>query len=98
MGVLATGSPDGTITLRTWTTDGTPAGEKAKWEFLSMRTLNVRSKQGHGGGVPKVTSLKFIGCVTIFVYALATFTNLPRRESLCHGEDTGKAFLWTLPD
>jgi WD40 repeat protein len=29
MGVLATGGFDGTITLRSWNADGTPAGEKA---------------------------------------------------------------------
>jgi len=81
MGVLATGGSDGTITLRTWSTDGTPAGEKAKWEFLTMRTLNVRHvERERTNRSPCVTSLKFIG------------------ETLCHGEDTGKAFLWTLPD
>ena len=33
VGVLATGSPDGTIALLTWNTDNTPEGEKAVWEF-----------------------------------------------------------------
>jgi len=81
MGVLATGGSDGSITLRTWGTDGTPAGEKAQWEFLTMRRLQVRwVGEAMGSPAPCVTSLKFIG------------------ESLCHGEDTGKAFLWTLPD
>jgi WD40 repeat protein len=42
LGVLATGGPDGTITLRTWTTDGTPEGEKAKWEFITIRTMKAR--------------------------------------------------------
>ncbi|KII85493.1 hypothetical protein PLICRDRAFT_44793 [Plicaturopsis crispa FD-325 SS-3] len=79
VGVLATGGADGKITLRTWNTDGTPEGEKAIWEFLTMRTLEVATA-GEEPTVPKVTALKFIG------------------ESLCHGEDTGKAFMWTLPD
>ncbi|KAF7969330.1 hypothetical protein HWV62_27717 [Athelia sp. TMB] len=79
MGVLATGSADGQITLRTWGTDGTPPGERAKWEFLTMRVLDVRHGSG-GQKRPAVTALKFIG------------------ESLVHGESTGKAFLWTLPE
>lgn len=87
LGVLATGSSDGTITLWTWTTDGTPKGEKAKWEFVTMRVLKAREcERAKGtissgmGRIPKVTALKFIG------------------ESLCHGEDSGKAFMWTLPE
>jgi hypothetical protein len=42
LGILATGGLDGTITLRTWTTDGTPDGEKARWEFITVRTLKAR--------------------------------------------------------
>jgi hypothetical protein len=59
LGVLATGGADGTITLRTWTADGTPVGEKAQWEFLTMRTMKVRAV-----GLsrpPSVTALKFLG-------------------------------------
>ena len=59
MGVLATGGSDGTIKLRTWSADGTPAGEKAKWEFLTMRTLEVRHATRER--LPCVTSLRFIG-------------------------------------
>ncbi|KAF7982777.1 hypothetical protein HWV62_26692 [Athelia sp. TMB] len=62
MGVLATGSADGQITLRTWGTDGTPPGERAKWEFLTMRVLDVRYGSG-GQKRPAVTALKFIGYV-----------------------------------
>ncbi|THV04025.1 beach-domain-containing protein [Dendrothele bispora CBS 962.96] len=81
LGVLATASADGTITLRTWTADGTPKGEKAKWEFITMRTMRVRTVTGRSGGrTPAVTALKFLG------------------ESLCHGEDSGKSYLWSLPD
>ncbi|KAF8652783.1 hypothetical protein AX16_004175 [Volvariella volvacea WC 439] len=61
LGVLATGGPDGSITLRTWTADGTPEGAKAQWEFLTIRTMKVR---GTGRGVnrpPSVTSLRFLG-------------------------------------
>jgi hypothetical protein len=64
MGVLATGGSDGTITLRTWGTDGTPAGERAYWEFLTMRTLDVKHAQRER--CPCVTSLKFIGWVLSF--------------------------------
>jgi hypothetical protein len=59
MGVLATGGSDGSITLRTWSTDGTPMGEKAKWEFLTMRELTVRREERERP--PCVTALKFIG-------------------------------------
>ncbi|ESK93353.1 beige beach domain-containing protein [Moniliophthora roreri MCA 2997] len=78
LGILATGGRDGSITVRTWTADGTPAGEKAKWEFVTIRTMKVRPTSR--GRVPAVTALKFVG------------------ESLCHGEDTGKSYLWSLPD
>ncbi|KAF8154493.1 hypothetical protein B0H34DRAFT_660452 [Crassisporium funariophilum] len=78
LGVLATGGPDGSITLRTWTADGTPEGEKAQWEFLTMRIMKVRML-GHSRP-PSITALKFLG------------------ENLYHGEETGKSFIWSLPD
>ncbi|KAJ6588193.1 beach-domain-containing protein [Mycena capillaripes] len=77
LGVLATGGSDGTITLRTWTTDGTPEGEAAVWEFLTIRTMKVRAVVDRP---PAVSALKFYG------------------EDLYHGEETGKTFLWTLPE
>ncbi|KAJ6464029.1 beach-domain-containing protein [Mycena sanguinolenta] len=77
LGVLATGGSDGTITLRTWTTDGTPEGEAAVWEFLTIRTMKVRAVVDRP---PAVSALKFYG------------------EELYHGEETGKSFLWTLPE
>ncbi|GLB40924.1 putative WD40 repeats [Lyophyllum shimeji] len=80
LGVLATGGPDGSITLRTWTADGTPEGEKARWEFVTIRTMKARMA---GRGItrpPSVTALKFLG------------------ESLVHGEETGKSYVWSLPD
>lgn len=80
LGVLATGAADGTITLRTWTADGTPEGEKAKWEFLEIRKLKTRAALLARGRAPAITALKFIG------------------ESMCHGEETGKSYMWTLPD
>ncbi|KAF9466003.1 hypothetical protein BDZ94DRAFT_1252774 [Collybia nuda] len=61
LGVLATGGPDGSITLRTWTADGTPENEKAQWEFVTIRTMKARMA---GRGVtrpPSVTALKFLG-------------------------------------
>ncbi|KAJ7075426.1 beach-domain-containing protein [Mycena belliarum] len=77
LGVIATGGSDGSITLRTWTADGTPEGEAAVWEFLTMRTMKVRAV---GDRPPAVSALKFLG------------------EDLYHGEETGKSFLWTLPE
>ncbi|KAF7792655.1 hypothetical protein EIP86_003752 [Pleurotus ostreatoroseus] len=81
--VLATGSPDGTISLRTWNADDTPDGEKAIWEFVTLKKLRLRTS-GDGpesrASVPCVTSLRFIG------------------ETLFHGEDTGRVFAWELPD
>lgn len=59
LGVLATGGPDGSITLRTWTADGTPEGEKAQWEFLTIRTMKVRMLGQNRP--PSVTALKFLG-------------------------------------
>ncbi|KAJ2916640.1 hypothetical protein MD484_g3777, partial [Candolleomyces efflorescens] len=61
LGVLATGGPDGTITLRTWTADGTPVGEKAQWEFLVIRTM--KAKPARNGRPVCITALKFSGYV-----------------------------------
>ncbi|KAF9267665.1 beach-domain-containing protein [Marasmius fiardii PR-910] len=82
LGILATGGSDGSITLRTWTADGTPVGEKVQWEFLTVRSMKVRAPDGRRASrkLPTITALRFIG------------------ESLCHGEDTGKSFMWNLPD
>ena len=57
MGVLATGTADGTIVLRTWTADGTPQDEVAQWEFVTIRSMKVRSM----GRAPAVTALNFLG-------------------------------------
>ncbi|KAJ7579061.1 beach-domain-containing protein [Mycena floridula] len=78
LGILATGGADGIITLWTWTTDGTPEGEKAQWKFVTVRSMKVRTIGR--GRPPAITALKFLG------------------ESLCHGEESGKSFLWNLPD
>ncbi|KAJ3833898.1 hypothetical protein F5878DRAFT_545746 [Lentinula raphanica] len=81
LGVLATGGSDGIITLRTWSVDNTPEGEKARWEFVTLRAMKVRAPVGRGiAPSPAVTALKFLG------------------ESLCHGEETGKSYVWSLPD
>lgn len=66
LGILAAGSADGTITLRTWTADGTPEGEKAKWEFLDIRKMKTRAAhlaRSGAGRPPAVTALKFLGYV-----------------------------------
>ncbi|KAF8584664.1 beach-domain-containing protein [Ramaria rubella] len=59
LGVLATGTTGGLITLRTWNADNTPEDDKACWEFQTLRTLTCR--QGDGGAVSSVTALKFVG-------------------------------------
>ena len=61
--LIATGAPDGTITLRTWNTDSTPEGEKARWEFVTLKTLKVKSESRYRSSTPCVTALKFVGCV-----------------------------------
>lgn len=96
LGVIATGGSDGSITLRTWTTDGTPKGEKAVWEFLTIRTMKVRSVGQGLDRPPAVSALKFCGYVSS--YALRTIFQYCCREDLYHGEETGKSFLWTLPE
>lgn len=63
LGILATGGPDGTINLRTWTADGTPEGEKAQWEFVTVRTMKVRAVGRGVSRPPSVTALKFLGSV-----------------------------------
>lgn len=96
-GLLATGAPDGTITFRTWNTDSTLEGEKARWEFVALKTLKVKSENRHRRAIPCVTALKFVG----YIASLLTFsapTDFDSRESLYHGEDTGKMFGWELPD
>ena len=54
LGVLATGSPDGKITLRSWNADNTPKEETARWEFITLRVLKAE-KPG------AITALKFVG-------------------------------------
>lgn len=63
IGVLATGATDGTIALRTWNADNTPAGEKAQWQFTTLRTLKVREDEELNAYTsrPAVTALKFVG-------------------------------------
>lgn len=58
-GILATGAPDGTITLRTWNTDDTPEDEKARWSFVTLRTLTARP--ANEDQMPCITVLKFVG-------------------------------------
>ncbi|KAI0317827.1 beach-domain-containing protein [Amylostereum chailletii] len=55
VGVLATGSSDGKILLRSWNADSTPKGEKACWDFVTLRTLQAQ-KAGS-----TITALKFVG-------------------------------------
>ncbi|KAI0360774.1 beach-domain-containing protein [Trametes cingulata] len=59
--VMATGGPDGVISLRTWNTNSTPEGEKAKWEFTTLKTLKVKTEGHFRSSTPCVTALKFVG-------------------------------------
>ena len=59
--LIATGAPDGTITLRTWNANNTPEGEKARWEFVTLKTLKVKSESRFRSSIPCVTALKFVG-------------------------------------
>ncbi|KAI0700338.1 beach-domain-containing protein [Cytidiella melzeri] len=62
IGVIATGSPDGTISFRTWNADRTPEGEKAKWEFVTLKKMKIKSAEKSARGVtPCVTALQFVG-------------------------------------
>ncbi|OJT13456.1 Beige protein -like protein [Trametes pubescens] len=59
--LIATAGPDGTITLRTWNTDSTPEGEKARWEFATLKTLKVKAEGRYRSSAPCVTALRFVG-------------------------------------
>ncbi|KAH9006451.1 beach-domain-containing protein [Lactarius hatsudake] len=48
LGVVATGSPDGKITLRSWNADNTPKGERAVWEFETLRILKAENSHRLG--------------------------------------------------
>jgi hypothetical protein len=62
VGVIATGSPEGVITLRTWNTDHTPEDEKAQWKFVTLRTMRLRIYASERNGrAAAVTAIKFIG-------------------------------------
>ncbi|KAF8327734.1 beach-domain-containing protein [Cantharellus anzutake] len=61
VGILAAGSADGSISLRTWNPNDTPLEEKAKWKFSTVRNLKMRKEPGLGMWLPTVTALKFVG-------------------------------------
>lgn len=62
LGVLATGSPDGKITLRTWNADNTPKEETARWEFVTMRVLKAEKPSA-------ITALRFVGYVEMMFFS-----------------------------
>lgn len=97
LGVLATGSVDGTITLRTWNTDETPPGERAQWRFVTLRVLTARDEEDGRGRPPTIVALKFVGCVRI-VSSEAQVLIFMNSETLYHSEDTGKVFTWEVPE
>lgn len=61
LGVLATGTSNGSITLRSWTAADTPAHAKAEWRFKTLRVMKCR--EGRDGQMSKVTALQFVGWV-----------------------------------
>lgn len=67
LGVLATGGPDGTITLRTWTADGTPENKKAQWEFVTIRTMKTQMAERGVTRPPSITALRFVGYVYRYI-------------------------------
>ncbi|KAI0029515.1 beach-domain-containing protein [Vararia minispora EC-137] len=54
LGILATATSDGKVTLRTWNADKTPKGEQAKWEFVTLRELQAQKSSA-------ITALRFVG-------------------------------------
>ena len=61
IGILATGSAEGSITLRTWNANDTPPGEKAKWRLCTVRDLRLRREPEFPSWRPTVTALMFVG-------------------------------------
>jgi hypothetical protein len=58
LGVLAIGTPDGRIELKTWNIEKTEKGSKARWDFVTLRTLKTRKDEVKDASV---TALRFIG-------------------------------------
>ncbi|KAI0646236.1 beach-domain-containing protein [Trametes meyenii] len=59
--LIATGGPDGAISFRTWNSDSTPEGERARWQFTTLKTLKLKTESRFRSSTPCVTSLKFVG-------------------------------------
>ena len=97
LGVLATGSVDGTITLRTWNTDDTSPGERAQWRFVTLRVMKVRNDSDERGRPATIVALKFVGCARI-ASSKTQVLILINSETLYHSEDTGKVFTWEVPE
>jgi len=91
LGVLATGSPEGKITLRTWNADNTPKEEKAQWEFVTLRVLKAEKPR-------PITALRFYGYVCSSLAGCAFVHIVTFRERLYHGDSDGQVFSWDLPD
>ena len=90
-GLLACGTPDGRIILRTWSADGTPEGEKAKWEFITLRTLKAAKSAA-------ITALKFVGSVRLAARVHDRLLTTTDSEDLFHGDNTGNTYVWQLPE
>lgn len=78
--ILATGSPDGTISLRTWNANNTPEGEKAKWAFVTLKKMRVKNTEGSRGVAPCVTALRFVGYVSAYLPFQPPLTDLQRKS------------------
>lgn len=62
MPILACGSINGLITLRTWNANDTSAEEtQARWKVTTVRQLKLRREMRDGGSEPSITALEFVG-------------------------------------
>ena len=75
-GIIATAGPNGTIALRTWNTDDTPAGGKAEWRFRTLRELIVRKSGAGRGRDIQITALRFIGYVNLVTLLHQSLTSI----------------------
>ena len=75
--------------------DDTPDGEKARWQFQTLRTLKCR--QTEDGFDPIITSLRFVGYVLCVLGFYSTNVGVVS-ECLFFGQDNGKVFTWELPE
>jgi len=60
--VLACGSTNGTITLRTWNANDTSAEEtQVRWKVTTLKSLKLRREATDEGLESNITALEFVG-------------------------------------